>query len=215
VAWLDLRPRSPLGERSLSAPCGRGRSSYCAPNALGRESNFGAWCSVRAEVPDERLLCIELQERAFVAARRRERRLLRWRDGCSLSPSGVRRSSQPSFRFAPPRWESGAWQRSEPCRHRGLSAAHPGPQRGSGQDDVGPRASSRIAHTSPRTTRWCTLGLSQLTRLGAVERSSRSPAMTKGAFVEQHAMPTSLIAVLIVAGIVLFLALILWGNQAG
>jgi hypothetical protein len=33
--------------------------------------------------------------------------------------------------------------------------------------------------------------------------------------VEQHAMPTGVIAVLLVAGLVLFIALILWGNQAG
>jgi hypothetical protein len=33
--------------------------------------------------------------------------------------------------------------------------------------------------------------------------------------VEQHAMPTGVIAVLLVAGLVLFVALILWGNQAG
>jgi len=33
--------------------------------------------------------------------------------------------------------------------------------------------------------------------------------------VEQHAMPSSVIAVLIVAGIVLFIALILWANVAG
>jgi len=33
--------------------------------------------------------------------------------------------------------------------------------------------------------------------------------------VEQHALPSSVIAVLLVAGIVLFLALVLWGNQAG
>jgi hypothetical protein len=33
--------------------------------------------------------------------------------------------------------------------------------------------------------------------------------------VEQHALPTSVIAVLVTAGIVLFIALILWANQAG
>jgi hypothetical protein len=31
----------------------------------------------------------------------------------------------------------------------------------------------------------------------------------------QHSMPSSIIAVLLVAGLVLFLALILWANQAG
>jgi hypothetical protein len=38
---------------------------------------------------------------------------------------------------------------------------------------------------------------------------------TRGAVVEQHAMPSSVIAVLLTAGIVLFMALILWANQAG
>jgi hypothetical protein len=33
--------------------------------------------------------------------------------------------------------------------------------------------------------------------------------------VEQHAIPSSVLAVLVVAGIVLFLALVLWANQAG
>jgi hypothetical protein len=33
--------------------------------------------------------------------------------------------------------------------------------------------------------------------------------------VEQHTMPTGVIAVLLVAGLVLFVALILWANQAG
>jgi hypothetical protein len=33
--------------------------------------------------------------------------------------------------------------------------------------------------------------------------------------VEQHALPTGVIAVLLVAGLVLFIALILWANQAG
>jgi hypothetical protein len=33
--------------------------------------------------------------------------------------------------------------------------------------------------------------------------------------VEQHSMPTSVIAVLLVAGVVLFVALILYANQAG
>ena len=33
--------------------------------------------------------------------------------------------------------------------------------------------------------------------------------------MEQHTMPTSVIAVLLVAGVVLFVALILWANQAG
>jgi hypothetical protein len=33
--------------------------------------------------------------------------------------------------------------------------------------------------------------------------------------VEQHTMPTSVIAVLLVAGLVLFIALILYANQAG
>ncbi len=33
--------------------------------------------------------------------------------------------------------------------------------------------------------------------------------------MEQHTMPSGVIAVLVVAGMILFLALILWGNQAG
>jgi hypothetical protein len=33
--------------------------------------------------------------------------------------------------------------------------------------------------------------------------------------LEQHTMPTGVIAVLLVAGFVLFIALILWANQAG
>jgi hypothetical protein len=33
--------------------------------------------------------------------------------------------------------------------------------------------------------------------------------------VEQHAIPSSVIAVVLIAGIVLFVALVLWGNQAG
>jgi len=33
--------------------------------------------------------------------------------------------------------------------------------------------------------------------------------------VEQHAISSSVIAVLITAGILLFLALVLWANQAG
>jgi hypothetical protein len=33
--------------------------------------------------------------------------------------------------------------------------------------------------------------------------------------VEQHALPSGVLAVLVVAGVVLFLALVLWANQAG
>jgi hypothetical protein len=33
--------------------------------------------------------------------------------------------------------------------------------------------------------------------------------------VEQHAIPSSVIAVLVGVGIVLFIALVLWANQAG
>ena len=33
--------------------------------------------------------------------------------------------------------------------------------------------------------------------------------------MEQHALPSGVIAVMLVAGLVLFIALILWANQAG
>jgi hypothetical protein len=33
--------------------------------------------------------------------------------------------------------------------------------------------------------------------------------------VEQHAIPSSVIAVLVGGGVILFLALVLWANQAG
>jgi hypothetical protein len=37
----------------------------------------------------------------------------------------------------------------------------------------------------------------------------------RGAVVEQRVIPTGVLAVLCVVGVVLFIALILWANQAG
>ena len=50
-------------------------------------------------------------------------------------------------------------------------------------------------------------------RTRAHDRPAHASAAGQGAFMKQHYMPTSVIAVLVTVGIVAFIVLMLWGAQ--